>query len=231
VGIVSQPSRTHVTRTRDGTWRRAADAIREVKRVPAVLAVLLALAAGLAGQAAAADTAPAAIERAQALDQAILLQLNATRATHGLRPLVLSPALASAAASHSRSMLQGGFFAHESQDGSSFALRLKRFYRPAGYASWSAGENLLYDSGALDAPTAIQAWLASPEHRRNMLDPTWREVGVAAMHSASAGGTFGGDATWVVTMDFGVRTGGRKAVGKPKPKPTRTLATRATPSR
>jgi uncharacterized protein YkwD len=200
-----------------------------VKHVPAVLVVLLALVAALAGQASAADTAPAAIERARALDQAIVLQLNETRTAHRLRPLALSPALASAAASHSRSMLRGGFFAHESQDGSSFVLRLRRFYRPAGYASWSAGENLLYDTGALDAQTAIRAWLASPEHRRNMLDPSWREVGVAAMHSASAGGTFGGDATWVVTMDFGVRIGSHKVVGKPKP--TRALAAGAARSR
>lgn len=193
--------------------------------------MLLALVAAFAGQARASDAAPAASERLQALDRAILIGLNETRAQHGLRPLVLSRALESAAVFHSRSMLQGGFFAHESQDGSSFVLRLKRFYRPAGYASWSAGENLLYDTGALDAQSAIVAWLASPEHRRNMLDPAWREVGIAAMHASAAGGTFGGQPTWVVTMDFGTRTGGPRAVSKPKPKPTRTLAATLSHSR
>ena len=60
----------------------------------------------------------------------------------------------------------------------------------------------------MDADEAIQAWLDSPPHRENMLDPTWREVGIGSLHAASAGGTFGGGPTWVITMDFGARTGG-----------------------
>jgi uncharacterized protein YkwD len=198
-----------------------------VKRATAVTAVLLALVASLAGQAGATDTAPGAVNRVQSLDRAILIRLNETRGQHGLRALVLCRALRDAAASHSRSMLENGFFAHESVDGSPFSVRIRRFYRPAGYASWSAGENLLYDTGELDAGTAVKAWLASPEHRRNMLDPTWREVGIAAMHASSAGGAFGGEPTWVVTMDFGVRTGGT-SVSKPTPAPTRTLAVKPT---
>jgi uncharacterized protein YkwD len=198
-----------------------------VRRATAVAAVLLALLASLAGQAGAADAVPGSVNRVQSLDRAILIRLNETRAQHGLRTLVLCQALRDAAASHSRSMLENGFFAHESLDGSPFGARIRRFYRPAGYASWSAGENLLYDTGELDADTAVKAWLASPEHRRNMLDPAWREVGIASMHAPSAGGTFGGEPTWVVTMDFGVRTGGR-SVSKPKPTPTRTLALKPT---
>jgi len=193
-----------------------------VRRATLVIALLLAVTASLAGQARAADAAPTTVERPQVLDQAILIRLNEARAQHGLRPLALSRALENAAASHSRSMLQNGYFAHESQDGSPFAARLKRFYNPAGYASWSAGENLLYDTGSLDAASAIQAWLASPEHRRNMLDPTWREVGIASMHAPSAGGIFGGHPAWVVTMDFGARTSGGAPVSKPKSKPTPT---------
>jgi uncharacterized protein YkwD len=195
-----------------------------VRRIPAAVAVLLALVALLAGQARGADTAPVAVDRVQALDQAILIRLNETRAQHGLRPLALSRPLDSAAASHSRSMLENGFFAHESADGSSFSARIKTFYGQAGYASWSAGENLIYGTARLDADTTIKAWLGSPEHRRNMLDPSWREVGIASMHAASAGGTFGGNSAWVVTMDFGARTAG-KSVSK-RPAPTRTLATK-----
>jgi uncharacterized protein YkwD len=165
------------------------------------------------------------VERLQALDQGILAGLNETRTRHGLRPLVLSRALENAALSHSRSMLQNGFFAHESRDGSPFSVRLRRFYSPAGYASWSAGENLLYDTGGLDAKSAIQAWLASPEHRRNMLDPSWREVGIASMHANAPGGIFDGQPAWVVTMDFGVRAGG----GKPRRVATRALATKTAP--
>ena len=144
----------------------------------------------------------------QDLDSAILDGLNAVRSSHGLRPLVLSADLEHAAVAHSRAMLEGGFFDHVSPDGTTFAQRVKRYYSPAGYANWSAGENIVYSTAALDAATAVKAWMQSPPHRKNMLDPEWREVGIGSMHAASAGGAFGGEPTWVITMDFGARTGG-----------------------
>jgi uncharacterized protein YkwD len=58
----------------------------------------------------------------------------------------------------------------------------------------------------MDAGAVIQAWLDSPAHRDNMLGTGWREVGIGAMRASSAGGTFGGKPTWVITMDFGIRT-------------------------
>ena len=180
--------------------------------------MLLALAVATAGQATASGTTPAAYERSQTLDQAILARLNDVRAEHGLRPLVLSGALQQAAAFQSRAMLSGGFFAHEAPSGLSFSTRLKRFYAPtAGRGGWSAGENLLYTSGALDADQAIDAWMGSAGHRKNMLDPSWREVGIASMRSANAGGVFGGGTTWVVTMDLGVRPGSAKRTTASKP--------------
>ena len=182
-----------------------------MKRVIAMLGLMLALTGALAGTARAADATPASVERMQALDGAILTELNATRAAHGLRPLTVSPQLEEAAVAHSREMLDGGFFAHDSPGGASFVQRLKRFYTPSGYSSWSAGENLIYNSAAMDANEAIQVWLDSPPHRQNMLDPTWREVGIGSLHAASAGGAFGGDPTWVITMDFGTRSGGATA--------------------
>ena len=186
----------------------------EMKRALILFVLLLAATGVIAGPAAASGSAPAATERLQALDHEILVRLNEARVAHGLRPLVLSDDLQDAAVSHSRAMLEGGFFAHESKDGSSFVARLKRHYRAAGYNAWSAGENLLYNTDAVDAATAIEAWLASPAHRENMLTAEWREVGIGSVHAASAGGTFGGEPTWVITVDFGTRTGG---TGNTKP--------------
>ena len=51
-----------------------------------------------------------------------------------------------------------------------------------------------------------------------MLEPGWREVGIGSLHASSAGGQFGGEPTWVITMDFGARAGGEKAA-KPAIKP------------
>ena len=77
-----------------------------------------------------------------------------------------------------------------------------------------AGENILYNTADIDADNAIQAWLDSPPHRENMLNPDWREVGIGSVHASTAGGTFGGEPTWVITMDFGTRTGGSTAAAK-----------------
>ena len=179
-----------------------------------MLGLLLALSGAVAGTAHASDATPATTERLQALDGQILTRLNATRAAHGLRPLVVSDGLENAAVAHSRELIQAGVFQHDSPDGTSFVQRLKHFYSPSGYSSWTAGENLLYNTADIDADTAIRAWLDSPPHRENMLNPDWREVGIGSVHASTAGGTFGGAPTWVITMDFGARTGGAKAAAK-----------------
>lgn len=180
-----------------------------MRRATVLLALLLAVTGVLTTLAPAAAAAPARSVRLQALERALLTRVNATRASHGLRPLALSGELQSAAVFHSRSMLEGGFFAHESRDGSPFDTRVRRFYPIAGYGVWSAGENLLYSTADLDPAGAIKAWLESPAHRDNLLNPKWREVGIGSLHAAAADGTFGGQPTWVITMDFGVRSGGR----------------------
>jgi uncharacterized protein YkwD len=48
-------------------------------------------------------------------------------------------------------------------------------------------------------------WENSPEHRKNMLDPHWREVGISAVHVSSASGVYRGLPVTIVTTDFGVR--------------------------
>jgi uncharacterized protein YkwD len=45
----------------------------------------------------------------------------------------------------------------------------------------------------------------SAGHRRNILSTTWREIGIAAVHSTTSRGTFGGGAVTVITTNFGVR--------------------------
>jgi uncharacterized protein YkwD len=45
----------------------------------------------------------------------------------------------------------------------------------------------------------------SPPHRENILEPRWREVGVAVARFASAGGVYDGRSVMIITTDFGVR--------------------------
>jgi uncharacterized protein YkwD len=177
-----------------------------MKRATVLLAFVLAVTGLVSGSTNASGASSAPTVRLQTLNNDILTSLNATRVSKKLRPLVLSDDLQRAASAHSRSMLTNGFFQHESKDGSPFSARVKRYYVTVGYDSWSAGENLLYSTSEISAPAAIKAWLNSPMHRANMLSPAWHEVGIGAFYASAAGGTFGGEATWVITMDFGMRT-------------------------
>jgi uncharacterized protein YkwD len=176
--------------------------MRPSGRIGGALA-LVAVAAVLA-PAAVAKPAHAASARA-VLETGILQQLNVLRASHHLHPLTLSRSLSTAAAAHSKEMSAEGYFAHESGDHSAFWKRIQRFYGSAGYGFWSVGENLLWASPDVDSANAIKLWLASPEHKKNMLDPRWREIGLAALHVASAPGVYGDHEVTIVTTDFGVR--------------------------
>jgi uncharacterized protein YkwD len=141
----------------------------------------------------------------QVLQAGILQQLNALRASHHLKPLVLSRSLSTAAGNHNSEMASAGFFSHDSKNGSAFWKRIKRFYNSSGYGYWSVGENLLWASPDVDPAGALKMWLDSPEHKKNMLDPQWHEIGIAALHAPSAGGVFGGNEVTIVTTDFGIR--------------------------
>lgn len=188
-----------------------------MKRALLLLGVLVALGTSLVGPATAANAAPTATQRLETLDAQVLAAVNETRAKHGLRPLVISDALQAAAVAHSRAMLGKGFFAHDPPGGAPFASRVRSFYRSAGYDSWTVGENLIYSTQELTADIAIAAWMASPGHRKNILTPGWREVGIGSLRASSPGGVFGSEPTWVITMDFGARSG--KIVTKPTAEP------------
>ena len=70
---------------------------------------------------------------------------------------------------------------------------------------WSVGENLLWSSPDVDPSSALKMWFDSPEHKRNMLNARWREIGLSAVHVAAAPGTYGGREVTIITADFGVK--------------------------
>jgi uncharacterized protein YkwD len=140
-----------------------------------------------------------------ALESSLLARVNAVRQRHGLRSLRLSRGLSAAAAYHSQQMIQHGFFEHESRGGGAFWKRVERFYGSRGFRSWEVGENLAYGSPDLSANATVRMWMNSPGHRENLLSRHWRELGLGAIHVASAGGEFGGSPVTVITADFGVR--------------------------
>lgn len=110
---------------------------------------------------------------------ATLCLLNRERAAHDLRPLKLNTRLNGAAVAHSRDMVRKRYFEHNSPDGRTpFQRMLSTRYVPKG-ASWTLGENIGWGSLSLAQPDAlVRAWMKSPGHRANILNPQFREIGI-----------------------------------------------------
>jgi uncharacterized protein YkwD len=119
--------------------------------------------------------------------------MNSARHAHGLAALRIDRRLQRTACGHSLAMLRTGTFSH-----GAFAARIRR----AGVRARRVGENLAWGVGALaQAPSIVSLWLASPEHRANLLRPGYRTVGVGIRV-----GTFEGHAgASVITTDFAGR--------------------------
>src|SRR5438552_16390751 len=164
---------------------------------------LACVAAALATSAVAAPGRPAVA--LSPLEHGVLADINAFRLAHHLSALRLSTPLTSAAVSHTREMAVQGYFAHESGDGSLFWKRIRTYYPSTPWTYWSVGENLLWSSPDVGAAQALQLWLNSPEHRANLMNPRWREIGIAAVHATAAPGVFHGLDVTIVTTDFGTR--------------------------
>jgi uncharacterized protein YkwD len=160
----------------------------------------------LAAPASSSIRAAGSVGRAAGVQTALVRQVNAFRAAHGLAPLRLSAALNEAAASHSTEMARLGYFSHNSANGHSFSQRVASYYRQRGYRRWTAGENLAYGTPDMGAALTLKLWLASPPHRANLLDPHWRELGLSAVHATSAPGVYRGLPATIVTADFGARS-------------------------
>jgi uncharacterized protein YkwD len=176
--------------------------IRLGRRLP-VLVALVVLATVLVTPASQSSTSRTGA-RLGVLETSLLQDLNAARAQYGLQPLHSSALLVDAATQHTNEMGVDGYFDHASHDGTSFATRIEHWYTP-GRRSWSVGENLLWSSPSVGAKTAMAMWMASPDHRANILNPSWREIGISAEHFASAGGVYRGLPVTIITTDFGVR--------------------------
>lgn len=90
--------------------------------------------------------------------------------------LVWNTKLEAAAKMHSVDMFTQKYFNHKAPNGTGPDFRLK-----AQNYKWKIyGENI-YMTGGFDAPvsTAIQAWKDSPIHCENMMDPDFKDLGMA----------------------------------------------------
>jgi uncharacterized protein YkwD len=146
--------------------------------------------------AAAADAGRSGVTRAT------LCFINVVRSRHGLSTLRLSSRLSSAARRHSRDMVRRGYFAHSTPEGSTPADRIRATGYLSGPRRWLVGETLAWWRGSATPATIVVAWMHSPPHRKVLLDPVFRKVGIGVVLGTPPAPGRGG-ATY--TADFGAR--------------------------
>lgn len=121
-----------------------------------------------------------------AFELEVVRLINIERAAEGLHPLALNPVLSMAARFHSQEMADLQYFTHASPIYGRGRDRAKMFGHTNEQAGFfGAHENI--HGGALTPARAIQGWMDSPSHRRAVLDPDARTVGVGAVRISEYG--------------------------------------------
>ena len=124
-----------------------------------------------------------------ALERRFFDLTNLQRTRRRLRALAESNALSDAARRHSEDMLRRRFFAHNGPDGRTPADRVAAaLHRPVT----ASAENIWMRSGDLPSPTpltvvdeAFSQLMASPVHRRNIIDARYTHLGIGVAVTAS----------------------------------------------
>lgn len=122
----------------------------------------------------------------------VLTLTNRQRRAHGCRPLHWQPKLARSAQAHTNRMSGAGLLSHVLGHELGLVTRIVR----TGYRPWRRlAENVAV--GYPNPGTVVRAWMHSPEHRRNILTCSLRDLGVGV--TVDRAGTY----WW--TQDFGAR--------------------------
>jgi uncharacterized protein YkwD len=178
---------------------------------PAIATVVCLLAAGSMPAPASAGTACTKYGEVRADDlrnrqarASIRCFLNRERRQHGLGRLDNDKRLQRAAQKHTEVMVNKNCFSHECPGEASLEARLRSVdYLIGALIRWTFGENIAYGGDHYGTPKAmVKAWMKSPPHRANILNPAFKDVGVGFVPGMPGarkadGGTY--------TTDFGMR--------------------------
>lgn len=104
----------------------------------------------------------------------ILNLLNQERTSRGIPKLVDNEELDNAASQKSKDMVNRDYFEHFA-----FGLTPWDFVKNSGYEYLYAGENLAMDFNTSEG--MVNAWMNSPAHRDNILNPDFRDIGVGVV--------------------------------------------------
>lgn len=148
------------------------------------------------------DTKPGVLGIVSNIDQKKLIELtNEEREKLDLPPVSENEALDKAAALKAQNMFSENYWAHFAPSGKT----PWDFILGSGYKFTFAGENLAKNFYGSD--NVISAWMASPTHKENLLNPKYRDIGIAVVE-----GVLNGQRTTLIVQMFGTTQG---LVGKP----------------
>jgi uncharacterized protein YkwD len=154
-------------------------------------------------------------------EQAFLDIINQYRASYGLEPLSVSVNLNRSATWMATDLASKNYFSHRDSSG---RISQDRIADCGGTPA--SGENLAAGTIIDSAAAAFRLWRNSPGHNRNMLYPTYTQIGIARAYNPSSRYKW----YWVTT--FGVPDDGTRMVtsfGMQSPKPlTQLTSTTAT---
>jgi uncharacterized YkwD family protein/spore coat assembly protein SafA len=119
------------------------------------------------------------VDPLQTLEQRVIDLVNQQRANAGLHMLAKNWELCRVARYKSQDMINKGYFGHISPTyGSPFKM-MEDF----GISFTAAGENIAY--GQRSPEEVMNAWMNSPGHRANILNPSYNQIGVGCAKSSN----------------------------------------------
>src|SRR5260221_78770 len=127
--------------------------------------------------------------------QELIRLTNVERQKLGLPTLREDSKLDMAALAKGQNMFAENYWAHYSPSGKD----PWGFINGAGYKFTYAGENLARNF--YNSPEVVAAWMASPTHKENIVNPHYQDVGMAVLE-----GTLNGQKTILVVQEFGSAT-------------------------
>ena len=141
----------------------------------------------------------------------IIKYVNMARSAQGTNELVVNDKLNQVAQDKLNDMIANKYFAHTSPAG----INPWYWFQKEDYNYHYAGENLAINFKTAEGEQA--AWMASPTHRKNILEPNYQEIGVAVGTAETDG-----QLSIVAVQEFGTTFAGVPADGKkfaPLPNP------------
>ncbi|MEU6588033.1 CAP domain-containing protein [Streptomyces sp. NPDC046881] len=165
------PSKTAAGKPAPTTGKPAPKTTPARRATPAAPAKPRSTPSRTATKAPAPASTPVTVSREAAVEAEVLKLVNEERTKAGYSPLAANSSLTKLAESFSDDMAARGFFDHTDPDG-----RTPWDRAAAAGVTDLGGENIA--RGQADAAAVMQAWMNSPGHRANILNPDFKTLGV-----------------------------------------------------